>query len=128
MEWEYISKTYVFWDPIDNKKYWELELAGRLDSTVTLTVWIYIEWELIDERVITTSASRSWTLATRTLWAKTLWWDKSAEELIPFTERIDLYDWGKDFTFVLSYKGIGSVEISNANIQWLPDLAFGNYS
>lgn len=128
MEWEFISKSYVFWDPIDFKKYWELEVAWRMDSTVTLTVGIYVDAELIDERIITKEWVKTSTLWSRVLGNSVLWWDMSPTELTPFTEKIELFDSWQNFQIVLSYKGIGSVEISNVNIQWKSDRAFSIYA
>lgn len=128
IEGEFISKAYSFWDPVDFKKYWELEIAWRIDSTVTLTIWIYVDGELVDERIIQKDEGRRWTLGTRVLWANTLGWDSVPLQLIPYTERIDLFDSWQLFQFSFSYKGIWKLEISNVNIQWRADKAFGNFT
>jgi len=124
---DWFSKEYSFWDVVDYKKYWECEIAWEIEDWVDLIFSVFTDWVEMDTITINRTSSPTPSLGTKDLWSWLLWWSSSVKSLLPFKERIDLYDSGQNFTFRIYKQWIGSVAISNVNIKWKPDLAFTSY-
>lgn len=97
-DWEYISKLYVFWDDVMYKRYWRFDIVGKIipetGEEKTLTIEIYVDWELIDSRDITKSTTSQ------------------------IREKIDLYDIGQDFQFKLKHSWVWRVEVHDVQIYY----------
>ncbi len=119
-EWERLSKEWDFWDWVDNKRYGELEIIGKLQSTLTLYVDVYVNWQLEETIDINVDENVSWTLWTRTLGTSVLASGSTNEQLVSFRERRNLWLEGQYVTIGYRYEWIGDVEISQENIQWKP--------
>lgn len=117
-KWVRISKQWDFWDWIDNKRYWELEIKGRMESTLTLYVDIYVNWLLEETRTINVSEQVSSTFGTITLWTGVLWSPTTSNQMVDFRERFDLWLEGQYIEIWLRYEWLGNVEVSEDNIQW----------
>ena len=123
-----LSKEYSFWDVIDFKKYWEIEIAWKIDDTAILTLFVYVDGEEVNSIQIERKWNKQPSLWGRTLWTSTLWADIPYKWLIAFNERLELYDSWKVIQFWLLKEWIGSAEVSNINFRWKQDLAFTNYN
>jgi len=95
-EWRAVSKSFDFWDAVDFKRIWEVEISGRIAEWLTLYVDVYV-W---DELVRTEKIIKTW-----------IW-------LIQFKKRLNLYnDWQK-INYSFRYKWTWRVEIDSVNIQY----------
>lgn len=119
-KWTRLWKQWDFGDGIDNKRYGELEIKGKLQSTLTLFVDIFVDWALEDTIEINVDENVSGTLGTRTLGTSVLASGSTSEQLVDFRERRNLWLEGQFIEIVLRYEGLWNVEISQHNIQWKP--------
>lgn len=116
-EWEAITKEFDFGDAVDYERFWEVEVAGRMDETLTLYVDFYAWGELKRTVEINTKWVATGTLGTKTLGTSILGWDFATSWLVPFKERMNLYyDW-QNCNIGFRYSGLGEIEIHDYNIQ-----------
>ena len=125
---ERIGKQWDFGDGIDNKRYGELEIKGKLQSTLTLYVDIYVDGSLKETRTINVDENVSGTLGTRVLWTSVIASGSTLEQFVPFTERYDLWLEGQFIEIGLRYEWIGNVQISQRNIQWKAIKGYKTYA
>jgi len=117
-QWEAISKHFDYWDWVDNKRFVELELIGKMSSTMTLYVDIYVDWNLKTTKTINVDEKIGSTLWTNVLWASVLWSWKITDDITFFRRRFDFfYEW-QHYEYWLRYDWIGRVEISDRNSQY----------
>lgn len=119
-KWNRIGKQWDFWDGIDNKRYGELEIKGKLQSTLTLFVDIFVDWSLEDTLEINVDENVSGTLGTRVLGTSVLASGSTREQMVDFRERTNLWLEGQYIEIGLRYEWLWNVEISQRNIQWKP--------
>jgi len=122
------SKEYVFGDWVDYKKYWEIEIVGKIDNWIKLTLSVVVDWDEVDEIEIEWWWTFTPTLWTRVLGNNSLWWDMQYNTLTDFKERLDLYYNWQWIVFKLKKEWFGRVEISGVNIRWKPDYSFTPYN
>ena len=127
ISWEYQSKEYDMWDWVDFKKFSELEIIGKMNENMNLTVWIYVDWDLIEERAIEVEEWNVPTLWTNILWETTLGWNDDSILAVQFRERIDLFTSWQYIRFVINYNWLWVVEINNIHIRWKQDLSYNNF-
>lgn len=127
-EWVRIWKEWDFWDGIDNKRYWELEIKWKMMSTLTLFVDVYVDWILEETRQINVDDNPSGTLGTRVLATDVLASWRTNEPLTEFRERFDLWLEWQYIQIWLRYEWIWDIEISQRNIQWKPMKWYKLYS
>ena len=117
-EWTFLWKQIDAGDAIDMKRYGQIEISWKLQSTLTLYADIYIEGALEDTITITVDENVSGTLGTRTLGTSVLASGSTREQLISFRERRDLWFEGRYIEVAFRYEWLWNVEISQENIQW----------
>jgi len=127
-KWNRIGKQWDFWDGIDNKRYGELEIKGKLQSTLTLFVDVFVDWTLEEIIEINVDENVSGTLWTRTLWTSVLASGSTSEQLVTFRERRNLWLEWQYIEIGLRYEWLGYVEINQRNIQWKPIKGYKTYA
>lgn len=128
IEWVFKSKHYTLWDSVDYKRFGGFEIVWSIDETMSLNVQIIVDNEEADNFDITADKSVFPTFWTKVLWAKTLWWDWPQYTLVPFKEKIDLFEDGQYIQIILSFTGIGRVEVSNFNFEYKPLKVYFAYA
>lgn len=99
-DWLFESKEYSFWDDVMLKKFWRLEIVGKIipdawkEKTITVEIWI--DGEKSDE----------------------LSYTKTEESLI--REKIFIYDIWHTIQFKFKHSWFGSVEIYDTQIYYKP--------
>lgn len=106
------SKSYSWWDEVDYKRIYEVEVYGKITPNFPLYIDIY-NWDTII-RTDTVEYS-SWiepTTWTATLWDSLIWgfW-ANLPWMQDFKKRLDIYDDGREFSVWVRTNGIGKFEI-----------------
>lgn len=120
-EWSFLSKEYDLWDWIDYKRYWELEIMGKISDNINLFVDIYIDDNLVRSKEISWTDIVYSTFGTNTVGNTVLWtWWEDINNLSQFRKRYDLYNDGRYIKFWLRYEWSWYCEISNINFKYKP--------
>lgn len=93
----FISKKYAFWDNLDYKRLWEIELYGKISSWLKLYLDIILDDAVIDTREIYFEEFISPTLWSSTIWVSTFGWVETTNQLNNFRYR---YEYFNDWVFI----------------------------
>lgn len=100
-EWFAISKEFTFWDDIDRKKLWEIEVSGNIIwANKTFSIWALSEWQPF---------SIGWGVL-----EKTITWEWR------FETRITTSSSGRSFNIIFKHSWDWYVEINSLNLKWKP--------
>lgn len=115
-----ISKEFDLWAPVDYKRIGELEVKGKMDSTLTAFFDIYVDWVVKETRTVTVEPNISQTLGTNVLGASVLSAPTTLSDTTEFRERVDMfYEW-RYIKIGVRYEGIGYLEIDHYKIEAKP--------
>ena len=119
-EWVFVTWEKDLGIGVDYKRFWELEIKGKLEHTLTLLVDIYIDWVIQETRTITVPEVTTPTLGTTLLWVSSIGAPPELSQLVEFRERFDLYYTGRYLKFWVRYEWIWSAEVNYYKIEALP--------
>ena len=116
-EWVRIGKELDLGFPVDYKRFWEVEVNGKMDSTLTAYFDIYIDWKIKETRTVNVEPNLSNTLGTTLMWTWILWAPQATSDTTDFKERFDIfYEW-RNIKIGVRYGGIGYLEIDHYKIE-----------
>lgn len=117
---KWLSKVFDFWDRIDYKRIFQIELNGRIDQEQDVEVDFYGDWNIISTRSIyypiLDIKDTTWAI---TAWVATAWWDwLKTNPLQDYKSRYETYFDARIYQLWITYEGTKYFELQSHHVQF----------